>query len=103
MPTRMDENEILTRSIGENAVDMIGRDHLRALSVLFDARDAGCTIAVVLRENTDEEQLRAIDRLIDVQMLFIDEASIEFRIDDEASDDSEEDHHTLSQRQFCYA
>lgn len=103
MSTLLDSNEILTRSIGEHAVDAIGRDHLRSLSVLFDARDATCTVSFVLSENTDGEQLRAIDKLLDVQQLFMDEASMEFRIDDESELDADEDRHSVSQRQFCYA
>ena len=103
MSNLMDENEILTRSIGETAVDAIGRDHLRSLSVLFDARDASCTITFSLSNNGDEEQLRALDRLVDIQLMFVDEASIEIQIEDKSDLGLHEDHQTLSQRQYCYA
>lgn len=99
----MDENEILTRSIGEHAVDAITRERLHSLTVTFDARDASCTIAFVLADNSDAEQLRAIDKLLDVQMLFMDEASIEFRIDDEADPEEAADRHSISQRQYSFA
>lgn len=97
----MDENQVLTRSIGEHSVAAIGVEHLLALTVTFDSRDASCTIEFVLRDNSDQEQLRAIEKLLDVQMLFMDEASIEFRIEDLNSDGT--DRHSLSQRQYSYA
>lgn len=103
MGTPIDENQILTQSIGEHAVAAIGADRLHSLTVTFDARDAGCTIAFVLEDNSDEEQLRAIDKLLDVQMLFMDEASIEFRIDDIADAEDADDRHSISQRQYSYA
>lgn len=103
MSLLMDENEILTRSIGESAVDVIGRDHLSSLTVLFDARDASCTISFTLNDNSDQEQLRALDRLVDIQMMFIEEASIEIQIEDKADFHPDDSRHTLSQRQFCYA
>ncbi len=97
----LDEIEILTRSIGEHAVDGIGRENLRSLSVLFDARDASCSISFVLAENTDGQQLRALDKLLAVQELFIDEASFEFHIGEEADAISEAQ--SISQHQFSYS
>ena len=95
----MDENQILTQSIGEHAVTAIGRERLHSLTVTFDARDASCTLAFVLVENTDSEQLRAIEKLLDLQMLFVDEATIEIRIEDVHSEHAE-DRHSVSQRQY---
>ena len=99
----MDENQVLTQSIGEHALTAIGREHVHTLTVTFDARDASCVIAFVLEDNSDAEQLRAIDRLLDVQMLFMDEASIEFRIDDVTDAHEAADRHSISQRQYSYA
>lgn len=103
MGTLMDENQILTQSIGEHAVAAVNGDRLHSLTVTFDARDARCVIAFVLEDNSDEEQLRAIDKLLDVQMLFMDEASIEFRIDDASDSEEADDRHSVSQRQYSFA
>lgn len=103
MGTPVDENQILTQSIGEHAVQAIGADRVHTLRVTFDARDASCIIAFVLENNSDAEQLRAIDRLLDVQLLFIDEASIEFRIDDLTDAHEATERHSVSQRQYSYA
>lgn len=103
MGTPMDDNQVLTQSIGEHAVAAIGGERVHALTVTFDSRDSSCVIAFVLEDNSDAEQLRAIDRLLDVQMLFIDEASIEFRIDDVTDPEEAADRHSISQRQYSYA
>lgn len=99
----IDENQVLTQSIAEHAVTAIGRDRIRQVTVTFDARDASCIVAFVLRDNSDDEQLRAIDKLLDVKLLFIDEAVMDFRINDEVEEGVQCDRHPVSQRQFSIA
>lgn len=96
----LDSVSSLTQSIGEHSVDSIGRDRLLSLKVLFDSRDSRCKVSFVLADNSDAEQLRAIDRLLDIQMLFLDEASIEFCIEDESSLEKSSSRHSVSQRQY---
>ena len=73
---------------------------MHSLTVLFDGRDSTCTVSFVLVDNSDAEQLRAIDRLLDVQALFMDEASISFRIEGESDLQDAAERHSVSQRQY---
>ena len=74
----VDEVQALTQSIGEHAVQAIGREHLAALAVVVNPIDLTARITVGLRENSDYEQQRALEALFEVQELFFEDASMTF-------------------------
>jgi len=73
-----DQWSILAESIGQYSADMIGRDHVDALSVVLDSRTQSCTVSVELHKSTREEQLRAMRILLDVEGVFLDEVTMSF-------------------------
>ncbi|MEV7692483.1 hypothetical protein AB0N73_04030 [Microbacterium sp. NPDC089189] len=74
--TAVDEVSALTQSIGEHAVQAIGRKHLSALSVVVNPIDMTARIAVSLRDSNAKEQARAFEKFFDVQDLFFDDVSM---------------------------
>jgi len=74
----MDENSALAASLGEFTVDTIGRESLDGLHVLLDTRAGEAWMIVVLRDNSDAEQRRAIEKLFEVEDVFADEVSLSF-------------------------
>lgn len=59
-------------------MDTIGKDHLKALDVLFYSHVATAFVTVVLKDNSDAEQRYAIERIIEAQQMYDDEATIDF-------------------------
>lgn len=76
--TAVDEVSALTQSIGEHAVQAIGAKHLTELSVVVSPIDYTARVVVALRENTDKEQRRALEKFFEVQELFFDDVSMTF-------------------------
>lgn len=97
MAEHTDEWQFLAESIGHCSADMLGRDHLHALTVVLDSRARTCTIFVELHKNSSEERLRAMRRLIDVEGMFLDEVTMSF---DFVEDLSATETVLESQRQF---
>lgn len=97
--TEVNELDALTQSIGEHAVQALGEDRLRELSVVLYTHDMTCMVTVCLEENTDAEQQEALESLFDVQGLFFEDVSMSFDFGavDEASVAVSE-----MQRQFSY-
>lgn len=98
--TGVDEVSALTQSIGEHAVQAIGKKHLSELSVVVNGNDMTARVTVALRKNTDAEQQRALERLFDVQELFFDDASMTFAFGLDADLPAA---HLSEQRQFQFA
>lgn len=96
----MTESEILLESIGEHAVAGIGKDHLRALTAIFDPETSSCDISVTLLDETESEFLRATDKLVELRVLFLEEADIDWTFHEAGSR-----LHTAkkSEKQFSYA
>lgn len=76
--TAVDEVQALTQSIGEHAVQALGRKHISELSIVVNSNDMSARIVVALRDNTDAEQRRALEKLFEVQELFFDDVSMTF-------------------------
>jgi hypothetical protein len=98
--TEVIEFEALTESIGAHAVQALGSERLRELTVVLDINDMTCLVSVCLRKNTDSEQQEALELLFDIQNLFFDEVSMSF---DFGTPDSSQVATTEMQRQFSFA
>ncbi|WP_461634517.1 hypothetical protein [Glutamicibacter soli] len=81
----MDNAEALVHSIGLHAVSGIGKENLRALEVALDSENNEAHITVVLREETEDQILRSTDKLNDLQILFLGEASIQWTFEESGS------------------
>lgn len=74
----MDDFEALISSLGEHSVDYIGKDNLRQLAVFGDPGNLSARIEICLEENSWAEQTRAIDRMLELRRMFLDEISIDY-------------------------
>ncbi|WP_413456024.1 hypothetical protein ACLQ8T_05980 [Glutamicibacter sp. FR1] len=81
----LDDAEVLVQSIGLHAVSAIGKENLRALEVALDAENGEAHIVVVLQNETEEQILRATDKLNDLQILFLGEVSINWAFEEPGS------------------
>lgn len=84
----MDEFQALATSIGEHCVHAVETEHLLALEVLFEPEERACRVSVVLRENSDAEQRRALNALFEVEDLFLDDAAFSFHFVDSIEHDT---------------
>lgn len=96
----VDEIAALTQSIGEHAVQAIGRDNLESLTVVTNANDMTARIAVELIDNNAETQAEALEELFSVQDLFFEEVSMTFAFGVDAIPDGVQ---VTGQRQYSYA
>jgi hypothetical protein len=76
--TDMDDFQALISSLGESTVAYVGESNLQSLLVFGDPADMTAAIELGLRENTWELQEHAIDRLLEVREIFLDELSISY-------------------------
>lgn len=74
----MSEFEATVHSLGEHLADYIGRDHLRQLTVLGREDTGEAEVAVCLRDDTWGAQERAIDQILAVREMFMDEVAMEY-------------------------
>lgn len=81
----MEEFDALVHSLGEHCVAYIGKENLRRLDVFGDVADSTAFIEIYLEENVWERQAEAIDKMIEIRGMFIDELSIDYRFVDEDS------------------
>lgn len=98
--TDTEATRVLVTSIGENAVDLIGRENLVGLQVYLDPVDESAEVTVSLRDNSEEAQREAIIALLDVEELFYDEATISFHFVDDLGAKGD---HRVARAQFSYA
>ena len=82
----MNEFEALIHSLGEHLVITLGRDNLRRLDVFGDATDEAAYVEIVLADQSWASMSDAVDKMIEVREMFIDEISLDYRF---ASEDSE--------------
>ncbi|WP_340539424.1 hypothetical protein [Nocardioides sp. GXZ039] len=75
----MDDFQALISSLGESVVTYVGKDRLQSLYVFGDPGDMAAAIELGLAENTWEFQQHAIDKLIEIREMFLDEVSISYR------------------------
>lgn len=71
--------QALLRSLLEQCVDYIRRDvDLEALRVSGDELSGSAHVEIVLSKDTWEQQQRAIDHMIDIRLMFIDDLSLDY-------------------------
>lgn len=75
----MDDFQALISSLGESTVAYIGKDVLDSLSVFGDPVDMTASIEICLRENSWERQSAAIDTMLEIRAMFLDEVSLSYR------------------------
>ncbi len=95
----MDEFEATITSLGEHAVDYIGRQNLRQLAVFGDHHNSSADIQICLAVNDWASQTAAIDKMIELRAMFISELSIQYHF-------IEEDNYTptaATRSDFTYA
>jgi hypothetical protein len=66
-------------SILEHCKDYIQRDvELQALRVTGDSVSESCHVEIVLCKDTWEEQARAIDHMVEIRQMFIDDVALSY-------------------------
>ncbi|MGB3258431.1 MAG: hypothetical protein WBA72_10645 [Ornithinimicrobium sp.] len=70
--------EATINSLGEHLSDYIGREDLRQLTVLGREDTGEAEVTVCLRDDTWAAQERAIDKIIAVRELFMDEVALDY-------------------------
>ena len=98
--TAVDEVSALTHSIGEHAVQAIGRKHLAELTVVVSPVDMTARVTIALQDNSEKEQRRALERVFEVQELFFDDVSMTFEF---GTGDDLTDARLVGSGQFSYA
>lgn len=92
----MDAFPATVRSLGETVVAWIGKDHLSRLEVYPDEADGAASVVVYLSDNDSwEEHSRAIDKMIEIRGMFMDDLAIDYRfaeLDDETLAAAEANH-----------
>jgi hypothetical protein len=68
----------LANRIGSYTAERIGRDHFDALLVLLDTRVQSCLVQVALHKNSREEQVRAMQGLLEVESVYMDDVTLSF-------------------------
>lgn len=79
----MEDFDALVQSLGESTVDYLGKDRLRQLQIMADHVTGTANIEICLEDNTWESQTRAIERMIEIRDMFLDEISISYVFVDE--------------------
>jgi hypothetical protein len=79
----MDEFDALISSLGESIVAYVGRDNLRRLDVFGDEDDSTARVEICLEDNSWGQQSHAIDKMIELRAMFLDELSLEYRFVEE--------------------
>ena len=78
----VNEFEATIHSLGEHVVDTLGRDNLDQVLVSADELTETAEITISLRRPTWAEQSRAIDRMVELRLLFMDDLSFDYRFVD---------------------
>ncbi len=99
----MNPFQALLHSLLEHSVEYIRQDvDLHALRVSGDERTESAHVEIVLNKDTWDEQQRAIDHMIEVRSMFIEEISLDYvfvRLDDWQSADAK----NFGSQQFVFA
>jgi hypothetical protein len=74
----MSELQALTTSIGEYALDVIGRNSVEALQIVMEQIDHVGKVTIALSDNSDEEQKRVLRDLFSIEDVYFDEAALTF-------------------------
>lgn len=80
----MDEFEALVHSLGENTVDYLGKDRLRHLAITADPVTGTAHVEICLQDDSWASRERAIETMVDIRRLFLDDIAIEYAFSDES-------------------
>lgn len=81
----VNEFEATIRSLGENVVSYIGRDNLEAVTIWSDEVSATADISIVLLNQAWDAEARAIDKMIEIREMFLDDLAIDYRFDSDVT------------------
>lgn len=70
--------ETLIQSFGEQILLYVGRDHLRSVVVRGDSRIGTADVELALTDFSWDEQSRAIDKMLEVREIFLEELAISY-------------------------
>lgn len=100
----MNDFQAMVTSMMENAVDYIGKSRLLRLSVEADPGAGSAQIEIVLQDNSWASQSLAIDRMIELRSMFLDELSFEYAfLEADEADDAEHVQRRPELSYACYA
>ncbi len=74
----MDSDQALVNSLGEYTVTAIGRSHLRTLTATYDHVNGLAHIEICLSDDSWDARAHAIDKMLEVREMFLDEVSIDY-------------------------
>lgn len=75
----MNEFQATARSLLEHCVDYIRRDvDLERLRVTSDALSESAHVQIALAKDTWDEQARAIDHMIEIRLMFMDDVALSY-------------------------
>lgn len=75
----MDEFSALIQSLGEHAVDYIGKDNLLRLDVFGDEVDQSAHVEIFLCSEEWGDHSSAIDKMIELREMFMDDLAVDYR------------------------
>lgn len=74
----MEAFEALVHSLGECSVTYVGKEHLRQLTIWADELHATAHIEICLEDDSWAAREHAIDKMIEIRQMFLDDISIEY-------------------------
>lgn len=82
----MDEFGALITSLGEHLVVTVGKENLQRVDIFGDESDGSAHIEIVLVDDAWDRMSGAIDKMIEIREMFLDELSIDYRFADQDSE-----------------
>lgn len=81
----MDQHEALVNSLGEHCVDYIGKGNLSRLTIALDHANGVAHVEICLQDDSWTAREKAIDAMVDVRLMFLDEVSVDYAFADNTS------------------
>lgn len=75
----MNEFEAIINSLGAQVLTYVGKERLTSVTIWGDERAGTADIALVLQDASWASQEYAVEKMIEVRSLFIDDVSIDYR------------------------
>ena len=77
----VNEFDAVIHSLGEHVVSYVGSDNLRSVRIWSDELSGTADISIVLADESWDAESRAIERMLQVREVFLDELSFDYRFD----------------------
>ena len=81
----VNEFEATIHSLGEHVLTYLGRDHVQAVTIWGDGLSGTADISIVMVDASWATEERAIEKMVEVREMFIDDVAIDYRFDLEGS------------------